>query len=379
MYYRYCLISFALTLLLSAGVALRTCSFDPYQLYPDRTGVSGNGSLDLFYHLRLHKPYAIEAVRAEHLILGSSRSARLPPDRLAATGVPAYNASLPGATLRELRRMLEHAQAVNPLQSAVLGLDYYMFRRGHSEQVAHYADARLRKLNPGATDRISYLFRRLKDLWFSLLSTRALVDGSVAVRGGSRRKYLADGTWIVTRKNLSRPYRWYKMQTRQKYAEFDDQDNELDMQELDLLLSFARDNGIEIGVVLSPMHGAIMNAIRLAGKWQAYLNWQRRLTQFVATSYPEVAVYGFEANPEFVLEPMQQQAPLFRDGIHYTQRAGVAILSCILRACEAALKSERLTGDSVNAYLEAVDQLMRDYPESNPADYERLLGWLRNL
>jgi len=378
MYYRYCLISLALALLLSVGVALHTCSVDPYQLYPDRDGVSGNGSLDLFYHLRLHKPYAMDAIRAKHLILGSSRSARLPPDRLAATGSPAYNASLPGATLRELRRTLEHAQAVNPLQSAVLGLDYYMFRRGHPKQIVLYNDARLRKLNPGATDRVSYLFRRLEDIWFSLLSTRALVDSSVAVRGGSGRKYLADGTWIVTGKEPS-PYRWYTRQARQQYAEFADQDDDLDMRELDLLLSFARDNGIEISLVLSPVHGAIMNAIRLVGKWQAYLNWQRRLTRLVATSYPEVAVYGFEANPEFVLEPMQRPDPLFRDGVHYTQRAGAAILSCILRTCEAALEGERLTGDSVNAYLESVDRLMRDYPESNPSDHERLLGWLRNL
>jgi len=379
MYYRYCLISFALALLLSAGVALRTCSFDPYQLYPDRAGVSGNGSLDLFYHLRLHKPYAIDAVRAEHLILGSSRSARLPPDRLAATGVPAYNASLPGATLRELRRMLEHAQAVNPLQSAVLGLDYYMFRRGHSEQVAHYADARLRKLNPGATDRVSYFFRRLKDLWFSLLSTRALVDGSMAVRGSSGRKFLADGTWIATRKGLSRHYLGYAMQTKQRYREFDDQNDELDMRELDLLLSFAQENGIEVSLVFSPMNGAIMNAIHMAGKWEAYLDWQRRLTRFIAASYPEVVVYGFETNPEFVLEPMRQSAPLFRDGAHYTQRAGAAILSCIVRTCETGLEGELLTGDSIDAYLESVDQLMRDYPEANPSDYERLLGWLRNL
>ena len=373
----YVLVVLLAALLLLMGVAARNYVIDPYRLYPSVPGFAETDPVDLFFHLRLHKPHAISERRPDHLILGSSRSARLPP-ALLADGASTYNAALPGVTLRELRLLMEHAQANHQLQSVVLGLDYYMFRPGYSELTAHFEESRMLKLHPTLRQRLSALFRRLQDYWVSLLAFDALVEGwaTAGADTGSNRVYQEDGTWGAGEKVQANRIRPYAMVARQMYREFAGQDHRRDLSELKQLLELAREEKIDLSLLISPLHGSAMTAVQQAGAWEDYLAWQESIVKLAATSYPAAKVYGFEDNPSFVHEPLEQQDPLFRDAAHYTRKASAAMMNCLQQRCGPQLKMRELTPRTVDDYLQDVSSLMKDYAEAAPADYARVLDWI---
>lgn len=348
---------------------------DPYDLYPPLPGLSSGKTTDLFYHLRLHKPYAMQRTPADHLIVGSSRSARLPPQKTDTTG---YNASLPGVSLREMRRLVEHAHVVKPLQSVLVGLDYYMFREGHKENERYYKDHRLLRQNPGPLDPLGYGYRRIEDYWLSLLSGDALLDSVDALQGAasSNRKFNVDGTWEAKFPPRVTPAGLYSMLSRQKYQEFSSRTGRRDFTELSRLMAFCAENDIPLSLLISPLHGMTMNAVNTAGKWNDYLSWQREAVE-LGGNWPEtVSIFGLETNPRIIHEPIEAADPFFQDGVHYTSNAGARIMQCLYGECGESFQLVKLDPESVDGYLLQVDRLMRAYPAANPLDYVRLMKWL---
>lgn len=147
MFRSYNITTLATAFLVSLCIVVFCYIADPYKLYPAVPRLSPDASIDLFYVLRLHTPYEVERIRPSRLIVGNSRSAVLPPQLLQQPGEVAYNASLPGATLSELRRMVEHAHAIQPLQQVLVGLDLQMFEGDGTEKVFLDERARYRKVD----------------------------------------------------------------------------------------------------------------------------------------------------------------------------------------------------------------------------------------
>jgi len=82
----YAVTSLATLFLISACIVMLCFTINPYKLYPAIPWLSPKASVDLFYILRLHRPFDVERVQPQILILGSSRSAVLPPRALQALG-----------------------------------------------------------------------------------------------------------------------------------------------------------------------------------------------------------------------------------------------------------------------------------------------------
>lgn len=376
----YLFTSAAIAVIAAAVLIAFSYIVDPYSIYPSVRGYSPEKTIDLFYHLRLHKPYAMERVRAEHLIVGSSRSARLPPGPLAAAGESAYNAALPGVTLREMRRMVEHAHALQPLKSVYAGIDYYMFRAGHSQLEDHYEEARLRQRDDDWQRRLQYRFQRAEDGWRSLMSVDALLGAIETISGSdsSQRHYHPDGTWEASIPVTKSANKLYSMLSRQKYADFSEGDGRLEFDEYRRLLRFCELEGIELTIIISPFHASIMNTVAIAGQWQSYLDWQQTIVSEAEAYSERVQVIGLEAERSLVLEPVGAADPLFQDGVHYTSRGGRAIVDCLaLGRCEVGVKARTLDHREVEAYLASVDRIMSRYRKSNPRDYKLLLKWLK--
>jgi hypothetical protein len=354
---------------------------DPYAIYPTLGTHESDENIDLFYHLRLNKPYAMENIRPRHLIVGSSRSARLPPGPFASAGENAYNASLPGVTMREMRRMVEHADSIASLQSVFIGVDFYMFRKGHSELDDHYDDARLRKPNASVADKVVHRMQRFEDNWSSLFSVDALLSAFEAIseKHTSQRIYHRDGTWeaVIARQKSSRHV--YSMLARQTYDDFMTQTDELDITEFDRLLDFCENAGIRTTVFISPFHASIMNAVDFSGKWQRYLTWQRQLTDAVERSGADIRLLAVESNSNAVLESMDAGIPFFQDGVHYTAGGGESVIACLTNDdCSDDLQLTVLGRSNIEDYLSSVDRTMKGYKETNTADYKLLLKWIKN-
>ena len=360
--------------------ALGLWAVDPYGLYPRIPKLSPKQPADLFWYLRLHKPYSMQQVEAEQLIIGSSRSARLSPAYLVDGDGVAYNASLPGITLRELRRMIEHAHVIRPLTRVVAGLDYYMFRPGHSNRA--FVDERLRRVNPTPGQRMRLGYQVVLDRWSSLMSVDALLDAYSVIGNAesSRREFRADGTWEARAPQERTGNRQYSMLARQKYEEFSEGGDEIDLAELLAALDFCKTQGIEMILLVSPMHALTLNAVALSGRWEAYLDWQRQLVE-VAGSHPaRVRLYGLENNARLITDPIKAERPLFNDGVHYASRVGDLVLSCITRGgsgCSEELQPMRLDGGSIDSYLVELTRSMQTYPQTHPREYAALRRWLK--
>jgi hypothetical protein len=379
MYRTYILTSTLLAAFFAACIVVFCFIVDPFSIYPAIRGFSPEKTTDLFYHLRLHKPYAIENIQAEHLIVGSSRSASLLPEFLAAPGEPAYNAALPGVSMREVRRVVEHAHNIQPLKTLQLGIEYYMFRQGYAAPDERHVISRLSSPVASIGERISYRFYRFKDSWRSLFSVDAIIGSFQALNGmgTSQRSYEEDGTWHANPSTKS-PSWFYAWVTRKKYTDYTTMTDRLDMEEFRLLLDFCRDYDIKVSILISPFHAAVLNVINLAGKWEDYLSWQRDVVKISAEYGSSIQIFGLETSTEVVFEAIGSTDPFFRDGIHYTSTGGRMVTECLAGpSCDNKLEFTRLDESTIQAYLEKVDGTMKSYKLANPADYTRVLKWLK--
>lgn len=352
---------------------------NPYGLYVQLPWVSERNSTDAFNYQRLSKPYAIERISPEHMIVGSSRAARLDPQQFQTLlGGRAYNAALPMATLREMRRAVEHAHAIKPLESVIIGLDIYMFQSGKSKKMDQFEDARWRQPQRNLLFDLRHSYQRFEDYWRSLLSVDALVDSwrTLSSQESNGRVYQADGSWYVDIDEVN-PTGLYAIMARHTYRGYSARRNRLHLEELEKLLDFTQANGIDAKLLISPMQGLLMHTTYLAHSWEYYIDWQRKLVEMVAERAPGVAIYGLEDNPKLVLETVNTPDPLSLDGIHFTRKAGREITACLIAPCEWSLQPTFLDRSSVDSYLQRVEALRRKYVEDNPQDVRKLRGWLK--
>jgi phage pi2 protein 07 len=350
---------------------------DPYDIYPD-VGLNFPVSRLDRVNMRLHKPYALEQMRAEHVVIGSSRAASLPPGVI---GKHSYNASLPGIWMRELKLMLEHAHTIRPLKSVFIALDYYMFRTENVGKVREgLPPERLLTLAPTMRDRFAQGRQRSKDQWVSLLSVDSLVQSTLSMFSNEvpQSEYLDDGTWLHYPQKSTN---WlYSFVNKKRMREFLAESGELDFVEFVDLIDFLSANDIDTTFFLSPFHGSVMNSVKAAQGWKNYLAWQRRVIKKVNASGSGFRVTGIEHNPGITLERIGIENSFYTDGMHFSPEAGKIIMECItVGDCSDQLNVRVLTPGNMDSYLRDVSRLMNAYPVKNPQDFAALQKWLRNV
>lgn len=359
---------------------------DPFAIYPSVIETSQQRSVDLFWNLRLHKPHRVRQEAAEHLIMGSSRSGRLTPRYLASDNEPSYNASVPGATLHEMLRHIEHAQATQPLKTLFIGLDYYMFRDDKPLFMPGFEESRLLKLDPSWLDQARYRWRRLLDAWTTLYSRSALTADLRSVFGEqpSQRTFYQDGTWRVQVGDLGG--HWvYAILAKQKIEEFSELSRHLDYRVLERILDFCAAHDIELSILISPLHAHQMKLIDMLDAWPDYLQYQRDIVELVeqykSLTEKPLRVLALEHSEPLVYEPISNDARWFLDGIHYTKETGGELLACFrehflerasARRCDDDFLPQQLESQTVDDYLRGVSDKMQAYPQRRPDDYARL-------
>ena len=381
MYGRYALTLTGTILLCATCIVAIALLVDPYRLFPDVSRYGPDKPADLFYYLRLHKPYAIRRVKPDHLIVGSSRSARLAPAELEAGGGVAYNAALPGASLEEVQRVIEHAHAQGGLRTVLFGVDYLMFANAPVLDPNVFVDARWRRQDAGISDRLGHAYQGVLDTWRSLFSVDVLVDiwymlTADEANKRSQRTYSDDGTWELTSTTRTEAQRVAFM-ARQVYGDLHENPDKYSLEGLASLLAFAAENDIEVMLFVSPRQAVHLQTLYLAGHWSRYQQWHRDIVAMADASDGKVTVFGIEDNPTLVLPALQPEGePLFRDGIHYRRGAGEDMVACMLGPCDSPLRPTRLESANVDNYLNALDALRTRFLEESPDSARKLRKWL---
>ncbi len=106
-------------------VALFNYRVDPYGIYHYKERMTDRLSrIDQFLHLRLTKPWHIVQTKPTAVVVGTSRSATVHPQHPTWPQSGSYNLSIPGLTVYEMLRFIEHAQANGPLSKLMIGLGF---------------------------------------------------------------------------------------------------------------------------------------------------------------------------------------------------------------------------------------------------------------
>ena len=350
-------------------------------MYPAISGLSPETTVNLLSLMRLRTSHDIEYVRPSTIVVGSSRSAALPAHLLKQPAEISYNASLPGAMLRDVRRMIEHAHALEPLKKVLIGLEMPMFHTGASaNSIFPDEPQRYRKLDPTFSERWQFAQQRMADFTVSLFSIDALSDALSLLFNDKPVKFKVEdnGTWdlqgiapqrpLLRYRGIAQDYTLRALLAKSVGLEFD---------ELMEVLDFTEANQITTILLILPIQGLLMNTIESADAWQLYLDWQRELVMQVAARDAGIAIYGVENLPRFVLEPVATKDRLFIDGVHLTRRAGIEIINCLAGPCSTDFQPTQLDDRSIDTYLQQVDAMRERYARKFPAQIKSIPGWLK--
>lgn len=116
-----------LFLLAIIGMALVNFIVNPFAVFPTKP-IAGLSEKHAMSNARLYKTFTLRHRQVDGLLLGSSRiEESMNPSGTAWQGINAYNMAMPGASLQEMKRNLQHAHALTPQKQVLIGLDFFMF------------------------------------------------------------------------------------------------------------------------------------------------------------------------------------------------------------------------------------------------------------
>jgi hypothetical protein len=372
---RYVILFAVFALAVCAAIASFNYRVDPYSIYRfEDADEQSLGRIDQFYHLRLTKPWLVAQLKPVAVIAGTSRSATLHPVHPTWPERGSYNLAIPGQTIYELRRFIEHAHAVGPLEKLMIGLDFEAFIQPEPQVKSGFEEARLAR-HAEDLGSAEFYWRGLNDIRDTLLSIDGLNHSLAAIMGTAKvgRRYYRDGTWESTNTFF----------TGQGGYIFFGKENVLALraQQLDLdanlkvladILRFAHQQNIETRLFITPEHIFIIDLWMRLGYGELWNEFHRGLIAVNNAVAEEMGVqpfplYGFNQMPGVVNEPIRRarkaEQSLFTDGSHFRPALGAQIMTGVWT--DGSGIGARLDADTVDSYLSEIERLRLEFEREN--------------
>jgi hypothetical protein len=214
-------------------------------------------------------------------------------------GVPAYNAGMVMASPRTIREYLKMSFREQPdLKHVLLALDFLQFN-----EMGDIADSvhKPSRMPPAFTeDELSLLFS--KDGTTSSVSTLIL-----NLKGEKPAGSTTGGPAVFDR------YLKNAMAEGGNYTPF--QLSEEAIGEFEATVRMCRSRGVDLKVVITPMHAEHMDALDAAGLDEDYQQWLRRVTAITP-------VWDFSGYNHVTTEPVLSDMKFYHDPFHYTTEVG---------------------------------------------------------
>ena len=282
--------SLCMVLAIIAGSAV---VIDPYALYREHEEYVG---LNKF--ARLIKPQWAVSAEPEVVISGSSRAEYFfdTESLQEQMGKPVFNIALSGANIYEVRRNIEHVVAVAPVNTMIVGLDFFMFNAVRDVQPGFSEDRLAVRMNGRANP-----FYWAADLGATLASRDAFnemrraikyrnrdtsCEGRWNLQGGLHPSYFecqlnqAAGQQSMFRAGLG----VYLSHSNGIFGEFEFDTRPLpsnNMENIDRLISLAEE-GRKMILYISPVHALHLEVFKKWNLWSEFENWKKILTRKVA-------------------------------------------------------------------------------------------------
>lgn len=389
-----------------ALVAASTLLVDPYGIWRFATVDGFNAAKPRIGPLvRLVKPYQVQRARPRTIILGNSRSeVGLDPDQMSWSDArrPIYNLSIPGSGLYLQYRLLQHAASVADPEQLILGIDFIHFLNDANDLHSHYeiafeeSDLAHRLAVDRSGEPTSNRWRQqVVDMTTTVLSLSAFFDSLLTV-------FLQNSPDVptITEAGFNPMNEYRKFARIEGYAGLFEQKNldyfkdfgkggksvfvdgsnwSHDFEHLRMIIDYCRENDIALTLYIHPYHVQLLEMFRIAGHWNDFESWKRRIVELLATEAAEeperlafplwdFSVYDHRTM-EAVPPPGDRGIPMqwYWESSHYKRALGDAIIARLFGDVGADdTFGTLLTEANVEAHLQRQRAAQQHYARENP-------------
>jgi hypothetical protein len=379
---RYVLVTIMLTLGLCLVVGLFNYRVDPYAIYHfRRANAEWLSRVDQFHFLRISKPWQVLQRKPTAIVIGTSRTASVPPMHSSWPKNRGYNLSVPAMTLYETLRFIEHAQAAEPLSKLMIGLDFETFVRPEPRSRSGFEEARLAHHHKDlASLRLAWQFLGdVRDTLFSIpAATRSLAALTHSEKVG--RRYETDGTWESTTSTLSGRAGFVYM-GRNTFNALDVEQSSLDdnLEVFADILRFAHQQKIDTRLFITPEHVFMIDLWWRLGYGDLWKEFHRRLVEVNETVAAQMGVeafplFGFnhveKVADERIPMSVNSERSLFVDGTHFRKLLGKRIMHSVWS--DDPGQGVNLAHSSLDTYFSQVSRIRYNFVKSNATLTARL-------
>jgi|GEM_PF-3930964 len=300
-----CFVSLFLITIL--GMAAFNYSVNAFGVF-SMPSIKGYNDVRFVENTRIYKTFLIKNQKIDGLLLGSSRiEESMRPLPAAWPKMQTYNMAMPGASIHEIQRNLQHANAITPLKQVLIGLDFFMFS-AFMESASDFSESYFAVDETDKKKSDLYVLRTYTNI---LLSSDALTKSKNTIRDSKKSitpSHEDNGmTSIVAhtaavknnadlykvfdsfeksyfRKNgfwLNGPNATFTTEGKNGHSTYDD---------YRALLDTVYRNNIPASFVIPPLHEYMLFGLDGIGLWPAYLQWKQKITALneeVAAQYQQ--------------------------------------------------------------------------------------------
>ena len=291
---RYLVVLVITVIVVAVSALFANVIVDPYGIYR-RVVISGFNAIKpaAQTQVRLAKAYQLRSAKPDVIVLGNSRVEAGIDTDLASSffNEKIFNVGLPGSSIYELYRYLQHAQAINPLTHVVLALDLFSFDTARSNVASDYLEERL-AVDVDGVEYDMLTLNRLRDLrsiYFSISSVDDMIltiahqeDAWASDRTRTGFNPMIEGGYYFAKGHhdifFRKSRKYYQRLTRREISfspsEFWDKGS---FEYFRLIVEFCRKNDIELRMFIHPYHAHVLEILHRTGHWEKYETWKREI------------------------------------------------------------------------------------------------------
>jgi hypothetical protein len=364
------------------GVAAFNLLVDPFGAYP----LTALRKLEPYRSGVVTREAKAELAARGHfdtLLIGSSRIRMgLATDHPAYGSTNVCNLGLDGTTLAEIEGVLEFALKKNRVRRVVLGADFHLFSQTRGKEPTYEVS----RFNP-ALDLAEYHGR-------NLLGARALGESWPLFKDWLRDRPPLSGVrgWVPKylperasqREAFAKRVRatLASLGTEGSFIRNDDC-----FATFRRMVRRCRQEGIELIVVIPPMHALQLEVVHATGKWSNYEKWKREVTEALAAegATDSVPLWDFQGFAGAVAETVpaegdrQTRMKYYLEASHFTSALGALVLERILRPAANGADEKgfgvRLTPSNLEAHFVRTRAERSSYAAQYPAE----IAWVKSM
>lgn len=328
----------------AASVAMASYNLvvNPFDVFPTKP-IAGVSEKHAISNARLYKTFTLRHGQYDGLLLGSSRiEESMNPVGPAWEGMTPYNMAMPGASIYEMQRNLQHAHAITPLKQVVIGLDFFMFN-AFRQYPSDFSEDYFSVEPDGSRKWPGYVIRTYTNVLLSYDGFEKSRQTHKLNQGKGLASHEANGmTSIETHQrvtstneaiyqlfdsfenNYFRKNSFWLNGPNASYVTKNQTTGVDSYQQLRELLNVIYQHDINAHLVISPIHGRFLMALDGIGLWPKFQDFKRQLTlvnEEVAKAHgkPPRPLWDFAQVNELTTEllPDDKRLPEPRRGMHW--------------------------------------------------------------